>query len=112
VERLCRLEDEAAALRSAVRAEGVVLKLPIQTAKGEIASWQTIPNPALLPLRKIGAELPALGAALGMTPHGRQTLGLEVIGEPPPPDALDELKARYQRERAAMKAAHANGGGA
>jgi hypothetical protein len=65
VERLCRLEDEAAALHRAVRAEGVVLTPAIQTAKGEVAGWQTIPNPALLPLRKIGAELAALSSAPG-----------------------------------------------
>ncbi len=98
VERLCRLESEAAALRKAVSDDGAVLRRPIQSAKGEVLGEQVVSHPALTPLRKIGTEIGLLCSQLGLTPVGRQHLGIEVLPDREP-DALDELKARFEETR-------------
>jgi len=100
VERLCRLEDEAVALRAAIAEDGVTIERAVQNSKGEVIEQARIPHPALLPLRKLGSELQTLCGSLGLTPRGRQELGLDVNTEPEPPDELDELKARMWRRRA------------
>src|SRR6266566_4183671 len=68
VERLCRLEHEAASLRAELAKTGPILKRPVQNARGEIIAHETVPSPTLLPLRKIGSELAVLCDALGLTP--------------------------------------------
>jgi Phage terminase, small subunit len=99
VERLCRLEAEAADLRSELHEHGACLKRPIQTARGDVVGWEIVPNPVLLPLRKIGAEAARLCDSLGLSPAGRQALGLDVLGAPVEPDFLDELRKRHAAER-------------
>ena len=56
-------------------------------------------HPALTPLRKIGMEAATLCNALGLTPAGRQALGLELL-EPDPPDWLDESRETRDLRRA------------
>src|SRR5271169_3391708 len=91
VERLCRLEDEASSLRAVLALDGPVSRRPMQNSRGEVIGEQVAAHPALIPLRKIGMEAASLCNALGLTPAGRQALGLEVQ-EPEGPDWLDELR--------------------
>jgi phage terminase small subunit len=94
---LCRLESEAADLRAVLQEAGPVLKRPIQSARGEIVGTEHYAHPAIAALRKIGAEAAQLCDALGLTPLGRHRLGLEVLDDPEPPDALDGLVNRRER---------------
>jgi len=99
VERLCRLEDEASSLRAVLAEDGPVSRRPMQNSRGEVIGEDVVVHPALTPLRKIGMEAATLCNALGLTPAGRQALGLEV-SEPDPPDWLDELRATRELRRA------------
>ncbi|MGO8906177.1 MAG: P27 family phage terminase small subunit [Solirubrobacteraceae bacterium] len=104
VERLARLEDEAANLRAEVAEHGVFLWKPIQTARGETVGEEAYESPASVGLRKLGAEQAKLCEALGLTPAGRARLGLTVVEADDRPDFLDELRARRHRRLAAMGA--------
>ena len=99
VERLARLECEAAALRVCVAEDGHCLKRPIQSATGAVIGTEVIPHPALLPLRKIGVEAQVLCDSLGLTPSSRQRLGLDVLTRLAEPDKVDQLKARRAQRR-------------
>ena len=99
VERLSRLEDEAAALRAVLAEDGPVSRRPVQNSRGEVIGQDVVVHPALAPLRKIGMEAATLCNALGLTPAGRQALGLELL-EPDPPDWLDELRETRDLRRA------------
>ena len=99
VERLCRLEDEASSLRAVLAEDGPVSRRPMQNSRGEVIGQDVVVHPALLPLRKIGIEAATLCNALGLTPAGRQALGLESL-EPDPPDCLDELRETRDLRRA------------
>jgi hypothetical protein len=101
VERLCRVEDEMEALRSEVQAQGVVLMKPVQTAGGRQIGTEPMVHPALLALRRAGAEAGELCGSLGIGARERYHLGLLVAERGP--DKIDELKARRNRRRAAMK---------
>jgi P27 family predicted phage terminase small subunit len=110
VERLARLEDEASALRECMRRDGPLVTRPLQNSRGEVIGEESFPHPALTPLRKIGSEAGLLCTQLGLTPAGRQALGLDVLTAPGEPDELDRLKERRQRRRAQMM--RRSGGGA
>jgi len=99
VERLCRLEHEAASLRAELAKTGPILKRPVQNARGEIIAHETVPSPTLLPLRKIGSELAVLCEALGLTPAARRHLGLDVLPPALKPDELDQLKKKHAAKR-------------
>ena len=98
VERLCRLEDEASSLRTALAADGPASRRPMQNSRGDVIGEEVLAHPALMPLRKIGSEEATLCNALGLTPAGRLALGLDVL-EPEPPDWLDELRATRELRR-------------
>jgi P27 family predicted phage terminase small subunit len=97
VERLARLECEAADLRAVLQEDGPVLRKPTQSARGEIIGEERYSHPAIADLRKIGAEAASLCDSLGLTPYGRKRLGLVVLDDPAPPDAIDHLRARRER---------------
>lgn len=97
--RLCRVEDEMSALRSHLLDQGVVLERPIQTASGKTIGTEPVVHPALLALRRLGAEAGEICSALGIGPDARHTLGLVVAEREP--DAIDELKDRRRKRRAA-----------
>jgi P27 family predicted phage terminase small subunit len=99
VTRLCRVEDEMSALRSALLEQGSVLQRPIQTPSGKQIGTEPVVHPALLAVRRLGAEAGEICSALGIGPNARHTLGL-VIAEPAP-DGVDELKDRRRKRRAA-----------
>jgi hypothetical protein len=99
IERLARLEDEAAKLREVLARDGMTLERPIQSATGAIIGKEVSPHAALQPLRKIGAEAAALCNTLGLTPAGRQALGLDVVDEEPEPDELDLLIEKHNLRR-------------
>jgi hypothetical protein len=102
VERLARLECEAADPRAVLQEDGPVLKRPLQSARGEIVGTEHYSHPAIADLRKIGTEAASLCDRLGLTPYGRQRLGLVVLNDPQPPDAIDHLLARRERRRRRM----------
>jgi hypothetical protein len=56
IERLARSEDEAADLRSIMADDGMNLKRPVQSARGEVVGWESYPHPAMRELRRIGQE--------------------------------------------------------
>jgi hypothetical protein len=99
VERLCRLEDEAARLRAIVAADGHVLGRPLQSAKGEVVGEERYAHPALAQLRRIGKEAAELSSVLGLSPAGRHRMGLSVSEAPTAPDALDEIRKRHALRR-------------
>jgi len=93
VERLCRLEDEAARLRAAVARDGEVQREPIVSPRGDVVGERLVAHPAVGALRRLGKESRELGAELGLSPTSRRRLGLEVPSDPAPPDWLDGLRA-------------------
>jgi P27 family predicted phage terminase small subunit len=104
--QLCRLQDEAARLRGALAADGMVLRAPIQSAKGEVVGESLQIHPAVAMLRRIGREAAEVAGELGLSPAGRRRLGMDVPDEPHEPDWLDTLKderrerlAKAERER-------------
>jgi P27 family predicted phage terminase small subunit len=99
VERLCRLEDEAARLRAFLADEGLVLKRPLSSARGDVIGEETYPHPAIPALRKIGTEAGEVCRALGLSPGARKTLGLLVLADPTPPDSVDDLRERRRSRR-------------
>jgi phage terminase small subunit len=103
VERLARLECEAAVLRAVLEEDGPVLKRPMQSARGEIIGEERYSHPAIADLRRIGSEAAALCDSLGLTPYGRKRLGFEVLDDPAPPDALDRLITSRARRLAARR---------
>jgi hypothetical protein len=103
VDRLCRVEDEMEALRAQVQAQGVVLMKPVQTAGGRQIGTEPVVHPGLLALRRAGAEAGELCGSLGIGARERYHLGLLVAERGP--DKIDELEARRNRRRAAMKRA-------
>jgi len=105
LERLCFLEDQAASLRAELERYGVMLKRPIQNARGELIGAEAYPSPALAALRKIGDEHAALCEALGFSPSGRRDLGM-IVSERPK-DNVDDLKRRRAERRGKMAAATA-----
>jgi hypothetical protein len=105
VERLARLEDQAAGLRAELAEHGSVLKRPIVSPLGDVVGEEFYPSPTLTPLRRIGAEAAVLCRELGLSPSGRHALGLAVLADPEGPDKLDELRAKRERRLAAQKAA-------
>lgn len=108
VERLCRAEDQAAALRADLEEHGGVLKRPLIDPRGGVAGTEFYANPALVPLRRIGAEAASLARELGLSPAGRAALGLDVLTKPQ--DKPDELKRlRAQREARLARQAAARG---
>ncbi len=103
IERLCRLEDEAASLRAIVAEHGAMLERPLQNSRGEVIGTDRYAHPAVNALRKIGAEAGALSDALGLTPEGRRKLGMDTPAEARPPDVVDRLRAEVQGHRAEAK---------
>jgi len=101
VERLARLEDEAADLRAEVAERGGFLWRKVQSARGEVLGEEAYEHPACVALRRLGAEQAKLCEALGLTPAARARLGLVVVETQDRPDALDELRARRHRRRSA-----------
>jgi P27 family predicted phage terminase small subunit len=97
--RLCRLEDESARLRAIVAEEGFMLGRPMQSAKGEVIGEERYAHPALAQLRRVEREAGELCAALGLSPAGRQRIGLPVLEIPREPDELDELRKRVAQSR-------------
>ncbi len=96
VQRLCRLEDEAATLRELMAKDGPTLRRPVQSSRGAVIGEECYSHPALADQRRIGKEAAALCAELGLSPAGRHKLGLPVLAEPEPEDALDRLRARRE----------------
>jgi hypothetical protein len=96
--RLCHVQDEMSAVRSSVVEQGHVFEKPVQTAGGAVIGTEPVVHPGLLALRRLGAEAGELCSALGIGPNARHSLGLTAD---PPPDFVDELKARRQRRRRA-----------
>jgi P27 family predicted phage terminase small subunit len=92
--QLCRLEDQAAALRVELEKDGSILRQPIVSSKGEIVGEQHVPHPSLRELRRIGVEAIALCKELGLSPQARARLGLTVIDVETKADALDKLRTR------------------
>jgi P27 family predicted phage terminase small subunit len=99
VERLCRLEDEAARLRAEVKRDGMVLRRVIQNARGERLGEEPRVHPGLAMLRRIGREAAEVAGELGLSPGGRRRLGLDVPEDEREPDALDELRSKYAARR-------------
>jgi hypothetical protein len=104
VERLARLEIEAADLRALLQEEGRMLRRPIQNSKGEVLGMEPFSHPAINDLRRIGAEAAALCDALGLSPRGRMRLGLVVLDDPKRPDFVDELREQVRRRRQSSRA--------
>lgn len=96
--RLATLESEAAVLRATVETGGAVLKRPIQNARGEIIGTEHVSHPALNAIRMIGREAAALCDALGLTPLGRNRLGLNALEDAQPPDFLDRIRAEQHAD--------------
>jgi P27 family predicted phage terminase small subunit len=98
---LCRLEDEFVKLRATINEEGESLKRPVQNARGELLGQESYSNPLLVNLHKLRALAVQLCGDLGLSPHGRSRLGLQIV-EPyrAPDDKLDELKDRRRRRLA------------
>jgi P27 family predicted phage terminase small subunit len=99
IARLCRIEDEAAALRTKMLESGSVLERAVQNSKGEVIGREPFTHPAALMLRRIGAEAAELCNSLGLSPAARQDLGIEFALREP--DWLDELQAKREVRRAA-----------
>jgi len=108
VARLCRLEDEASALRTDMLMDsGPTCERIIQNAKGDVIGREPFAHPALGQLGRIGMEVAELCASLGLGPVARHNLGLEVQAREP--DLVDELKHRRAMRRAGMKRAAESG---
>ncbi|HEY2181320.1 MAG TPA: P27 family phage terminase small subunit [Solirubrobacteraceae bacterium] len=99
VERLARLEDEAAQLRSCIAEQGPLLWRPIQNSRGEQLGEEAYEHPGTVQLRRIGKEIAELCMVLGLSPAARKKLGLAVEEDPREPDELDELRKRYAARR-------------
>lgn len=99
VERLCRLEDEAARLRALVAAAGEILHEPIVAPKGDVVGERLVTHPAIGALRRIGKEARELCAELGLSPTSRWRLGMPVPADPRHPDAVDVLRAQRAARR-------------
>jgi P27 family predicted phage terminase small subunit len=109
VNRLARLEDEAARLRAVVAEEGENLRRPIQSSRGQLVGEEVYTHPAIGELRRVGAEAHVLCNALGLTPLGRKKLGILVLKDPREPDELDRLREARDRRLAENRAHHAKG---
>ena len=109
VARLCRLEDEMAALRATVAEQGTIFQKPIQSPGGKQHGTVPVAHPALLALRRCGGEAGALCNALGIGVEARHSIGL-VVTEPPA-NKVDELKAKRAKRRREMKRAAKAGDG-
>jgi P27 family predicted phage terminase small subunit len=109
VARLCRLEDEAARLRAIVAEDGEVQKEPIVSPRGEVLGERFVSHPAIASLRRAGKEARELCSELGLSPAGRRRLGLRVLEDPTPPDAVDALREKRAKRLADVRRA---GGGA
>ena len=99
VEQLARLQDEAARLREALTADGMVLRKPIQSARGEVVGETTHIDPAVAMLRRIGRESAEVASELGLSPAGRRRLGMDVKPDEREPDWLDEMQAEMRERR-------------
>jgi P27 family predicted phage terminase small subunit len=99
VERLARLEDEGARLRTILAQEGLLLMKPMQNARGEVIGEESYAHPGTLALRRIGKEASDLCQALGLSPAARRKLGLAVLEDPHAPDAVDEIRKRRAARR-------------
>jgi hypothetical protein len=102
IEKLARLEDEAASLRAIVAEDGAVLRKPMQNSRGQVIGEESYPHPGIGALRKIGTEASAACAHLGLTPEGRRKLGLDVLTAPAEPDALDRIRETRRKRLAAV----------
>jgi len=100
VEQLCRLQDEAARLRAALATDGMVLRKPVQSAKGDVVGESLQIHPGAQMLRRIGREATEVAGELGLSPAGRKRLGMDVPDEPREPDWLDALKEEHRLEKA------------
>ena len=104
VARLCRLEDEASRLRVIVAADGEVLRKPMQNSRGEVIGQDYYSHPGVASLRRIGKEAAELCDALGLSPAGRNRLGLTLLVDSAArPDALDRLREARDHRLAAGK---------
>jgi P27 family predicted phage terminase small subunit len=99
IEHLCRLEDQAAQLGEVIDRDGVTLTKAQVTPRGEVVGTEFYENPALKSLRAVDKQLIDLRNRLGLDPASRARLRLEAIEGP---DAVDELKERRDKRRAAL----------
>lgn len=76
VRRVAELGDEIAAAREALLTEGVILRKPLISPKGDVVGEEPIANPAARMLRDATSQLAVLAGALGLSPASRARLGL------------------------------------
>jgi phage terminase small subunit len=107
VEQLCRCEDQAASLRASLSVDGVerlVWKEPIlSSTSGEVVGIRVSAHPSLRELRRVGNEMIALRATLGLAPTPRARLGLAVVELERGKSQLEQLMERRHRSAEAHR---------
>ena len=68
IEHLARLEDRAERLAGELDRDGLTLRRPLVSPRGEVVGEEHYPHPALTVLRALDRQLVELRAALGLDP--------------------------------------------